>query len=50
MAVRILAALAHGEERLFPDRFSFWASLLYWLWPTRYQRLMQQRFARERDA
>lgn len=50
MAARILAALAHGEERLFPDRFSFWASLLYRFWPTRYQRLMQQRFASERDA
>ncbi|MFN3586572.1 MAG: SDR family NAD(P)-dependent oxidoreductase [Moraxellaceae bacterium] len=50
MAARILQALARGDERLFPDRFSFWAALLYRLWPTRYHHLMQQRFAHEREA
>lgn len=45
MAERIVAALDNGQERLFPDRFTYFASLLYRIAPRLYQRLMQRRFA-----
>ncbi len=45
MAQRIVAALDNGHERLFPDRFTYFASLLYRIAPRLYQRLMQRKFA-----
>ncbi|RUO50640.1 short-chain dehydrogenase [Pseudidiomarina aquimaris] len=45
MAERIVAALDTGRERLFPDKFTYFASLLYRLAPRLYQRLMQRKFA-----
>lgn len=44
MAQRIVNALEQGKERLFPDRFTYFASVLYRLAPRLYQRLMQRRF------
>lgn len=47
MAGEILAALDEGRERLFPDRGSWLASLLWRLAPGLYYRKMSQRFAGE---
>ena len=47
MAERIVQALERGQERLFPDRFTALAALLYRLLPTLYHRLMRRRFAAE---
>ncbi|MFC6329592.1 SDR family NAD(P)-dependent oxidoreductase [Alloalcanivorax gelatiniphagus] len=49
MAARILDALAAGRRRLFPDRFTLLASLLWRLAPDLYHRLMRRRFAGELD-
>lgn len=45
MAERIVNALDAGRERLFPDKFTYFASLLYRVAPRLYQRLMQRKFA-----
>jgi short-subunit dehydrogenase len=45
MAQRIVAALENDRERLFPDKFTYFASLLYRVAPRLYQRLMQRKFA-----
>ncbi|WP_258240449.1 SDR family NAD(P)-dependent oxidoreductase [Pseudidiomarina homiensis] len=45
MAQRIVSALADGRERLFPDRFTYFASVLYRIAPKLYQRLMQRKFS-----
>ncbi|WP_417689339.1 SDR family NAD(P)-dependent oxidoreductase [Pseudidiomarina sp.] len=45
MAQHIVAALEKRQERLFPDRFTYFASLLYRIAPRLYQRLMQRKFA-----
>lgn len=50
MAERILRALARGEQRLFPDRFTVFASVLWRLAPNLYHRLMRRRFAVELDS
>ncbi len=50
MADRVLVALARGEKRLFPDRFTVFASLLWRLAPNTYHRLMRRRFAVELDS
>ena len=50
MAERILEALTRGEKRLFPDRFTVFASLLWRLAPNTYHRLMRRRFAVELES
>lgn len=45
MAQRIVKAINNGSERLFPDKFTYFASLLYRVAPKTYQRLMQRKFA-----
>jgi len=47
MASLILDALQQRRERLFPDRGSWLASLLWRLVPALYHRKMSQRFAGE---
>lgn len=47
MAKVIVQALAHRQERLFPDRGSWLASLLWRIAPTLYYRQMSRRFASE---
>ncbi len=47
MAGQILLALSKRRERLFPDRGSRLASLLWRLWPAFYYRQMSRRFAGE---
>ena len=50
MAGLILKALDDGNQRLFPDRGSWAASLLWRLAPGLYYRQMSRRFAGELDA
>jgi short-subunit dehydrogenase len=50
MAKRIVAGLERGEQRIFPDRFSAFAALLYRVLPRLYHRLMRRRFAAELPA
>ena len=50
MAEQILAALEARRERLFPDRGSWLASLLWRVAPALYYRKMSQRFAAELPA
>ena len=50
MAARTLDALAAGRRRLFPDRFTVFASLLWRLAPDLYLRLMRRRFAAELES
>lgn len=50
MAERVLDAFERGEKRLFPDRFTFMASLLWRLAPDLYHRLMRRRFAVELNS
>ncbi len=45
MAQRIVTAIENDRERLFPDKFTYFASLLYRVAPRLYQRLMQRKFA-----
>ena len=47
IAKQILQAAEKRQPRLFPDRFSYLASLLWRLAPNTYYRLMQRRFAAE---
>ncbi|MGH8494179.1 MAG: SDR family NAD(P)-dependent oxidoreductase [Moraxellaceae bacterium] len=47
MANSIVQALESGRERLFPDRFSALAAILYRLWPTFFHRQIARRFAGE---
>ena len=49
MAQRICVAIQRRQQRLFPDRFSQLASLLYRIAPRLYLRLMKRRFASELD-
>ncbi|WP_133489829.1 SDR family oxidoreductase [Alcanivorax sp. 24] len=50
MAERVWDAFERGDKRLFPDRFTFLASLLWRLAPDLYHRLMRRRFAMELDS
>lgn len=50
MAERIIAALDQRRERVFPDRLSAFAALLYRVWPTLFHRLIRRRFAAELPA
>lgn len=50
MAGLIVEALAGRQPWLFPDRLSWFASILWRIWPAQYQRSMQKRFASELDA
>ncbi|WP_258806715.1 SDR family oxidoreductase [Pseudidiomarina sp. CB1] len=45
MAQRIVKAINNGRERLFPDRFTYFASLLYRIAPKLYLQLMQRKFS-----
>ena len=47
MAAQIAEAHGKRKPRLFPDRFSAFASILYRIWPSLYLRLMTRRFAVE---
>ena len=47
MAEKILLAAAQGKPWLFPDRLSWFGSVLWRLWPSRYLKLMRRRFAVE---
>ncbi|EKF73722.1 short chain dehydrogenase [Alcanivorax hongdengensis A-11-3] len=47
MASGIFDALDAGKKRLFPDRFTWFASLLWRLAPDLYQKLMVRKFASE---
>ena len=49
MAAQIIQAQARGCERLFPDRGSWLASLLWRMAPSFYYRKMSARFAAEMD-
>lgn len=49
MATKIIQAQARGCERLFPDRGSWLASLLWRMAPSLYYRKMSARFAAEMD-
>lgn len=44
---QIVKAINRGDERLFPDKFTYFSSLLYRLWPSLYIRMMSKRFASE---
>ena len=47
MAELVFDAYAKKKKRLFPDRFTWFASLLWRLLPDLYQRMMQRKFASE---
>jgi len=47
MAELVFEAYAKKKKRLFPDRFTWFASLLWRLLPDLYQRMMQRKFASE---
>lgn len=47
MAQLVFSSYAKKKKRLFPDRFTWFASLLWRLWPDLYQRMMQRKFASE---
>ncbi|MDQ8037093.1 MAG: SDR family NAD(P)-dependent oxidoreductase [Pedobacter sp.] len=47
MAARVVQALEQGKERLFPDKFSAFAALLYRLCPRIFHRQIARRFAGE---
>ena len=47
MAERTFVAYQKHKRRLFPDRFAWFASILWRLSPDLYQRLMQRQFASE---
>lgn len=47
MADEIMAAIAAGKPWLFPDRLSWFASLLWRVWPAQYHRSVRKRFASE---
>lgn len=47
LAVQVIESLEARRTRLFPDRFSLLASLLWRLAPSTYYRLMSRRFAAE---
>lgn len=47
MAACVVSALENKKERLFPDRFSAFAAILYRLWPRFFHRQIQRRFAGE---
>ncbi len=50
MAERILAAQAAQKPWLFGDRISWFGSVLWRLWPSRYLTIVRRRFAVEIDA
>lgn len=50
MAAKILAAEEAGKPWLFPDRLSWFGSVLWRLWPQQYLRSMRRRFATELDT
>lgn len=50
MARSIVKAIAARQERLFPDRFTYWSSVLYRLAPKLFHRLMRRRFGSELRA
>lgn len=47
MAELVFSSYAKKKKRLFPDRFTWLASLLWRLLPDLYQRMMQRKFASE---
>ncbi len=50
MASLICRAIENGKERLFPDRFTAFSSLLYRMLPGLFLRLMTRKFAAELEA
>ena len=50
MAERVFEAYYRKKKRLFPDRFTWFASLLWRLAPDVYQRMMVRKFASELEA
>lgn len=50
MARQVLEGVARGRRRIFPDRFTAFAALLYRVAPDLYLRLMRRRFASELPA
>ncbi|WP_120513742.1 SDR family NAD(P)-dependent oxidoreductase [Photobacterium salinisoli] len=50
MAEQVFAAIAQNKERLFPDRFTHFSSLLYRLLPRVFLHLMRRRFASELEV
>ena len=50
MAERVFEAYYRKKKRLFPDRFTWFASLLWRLAPDVYQRMMVRKFAAELEA
>lgn len=47
MADEIVKAMSAGKPWLFPDRLSWFASLLWRVWPAQYHRSVRKRFAAE---
>ena len=47
MAEQVFEAYGKGRKRLFPDRFTWFASVLWRVAPDLYQRLMLRKFASE---
>lgn len=47
MAEQVFEAYGNGRKRLFPDRFTWFASVLWRVAPDLYQRLMLRKFASE---
>lgn len=50
VAGEIIKAHSQGKERLFPDRFTWFASIVYKLFPRIFLRGMTKRFASELDS
>ncbi len=50
MADRILTALAQGKPWVFGDRLSWFGSVLWRVWPSRYLKIVRKRFAVELEA
>ncbi|WP_416305373.1 SDR family NAD(P)-dependent oxidoreductase [Neptunicella sp. SCSIO 80796] len=50
MVKQIVRAIQTGKQRLFPDKFTYFSSLLYRFWPSLYMRMMTKRFASELEV
>jgi len=50
IAEQIFHAYKNKKERLFPDRFTYLASVLYKLWPSLFLRLMTNKFKRDLES
>lgn len=50
IAEQIFQAYKNKKERLFPDRFTYLASVLYKLWPSLFLRLMTNKFKQDLES